>query len=218
MSNEPKRLPLTVWVVAFVLAALLIAGSASLFHRSERKTSDVSASIGSVPDFNFTTQEGKPLTKTDLLGKVWLVDFMFTRCSGPCPMMSSRMAEISRELAKAVDVRLVSVSIDPEHDTPEILSEYAARLQADPKRWIFLTGPKKEIEQFTTKGMLQALATDSSGVPTHSTRFLVIDRDWQIRKTRSLDEPEIVQKLLIDIGSLLRESSGNKVSEKPTTP
>ena len=218
MSNEPKRLPLTAWVVTFIAAALLIAGSASLFRHSERKTSDASPPIGRVPDFHFTTQEGEPLSRADLLGKVWVVDFMFTRCSGPCPIMSSRMAEISRELTKAIDVRLVSVSIDPEHDTPEVLSEYAARLQADPKRWIFLTGPKKEIEQFTTKGMLQALATDSFGVPTHSTRFLVIDRDGEIRKTRNIDEPELVQKLLIDIGGLLRESSQGKVLETPTKP
>ena len=206
------------WVVAFVAAAMLIAVSASLFRHSERKTSDVLTSLGSVPEFHFTTQEGKTLSRTDLLGKVWIVDFFFTRCSGPCPIMSLRMAEISRELTKAKDVRLVSVSIDPGHDTPEVLSEYATRLQADPNRWIFLTGPKKEIEQFTTKGMLQALATDASGIPTHSTRFLVIDRDGQIRKSRNLDEPELVQKLLIDIGGLLRESSQSKASEKPTTP
>jgi len=118
------------------------------------------------------------------------------------------MAEVSKELKKAKDVRLVSVSIDPEYDTPKVLSEYAARLNADPNRWIFLTGPKKEIDEFTTKGMLQVLATDPAGVPTHSTRFLVVDREGRIRSTRKLEEPELVQKLLIDIGSLLREPKG----------
>ena len=206
------------WVVAFVAAAILVLGSATRFRHSERKTSDELPTLGSVPDFHFTTQNRKEFSRADLLGKVWVADFFFTRCPGPCPIMSARMAEISRELTKADDVRLVSVSIDPEHDTPEVLADYAARLQADPKRWIFLTGPKSEIEQFTTKGMLQALATDSSGTPTHSTRFLVIDRDGQIRKTRNLDEPELVQKLLIDIGGLLREASNGKVSEKPMQP
>ena len=207
MSAEPKRLSLMAWVVTFLVVAVLIAGAATLFRHSERKSSDPFPVIADVPDFHFTTQEGKTLSRSDLLGKVWVADFIFTRCPGPCPMMSARMAEVSRELTKANDVRLVSVSIDPEHDTPEVLSNYATHLQADPKHWIFLTGPKKEIQDFTTRGMLQALATDPSGIPTHSTRFLVIDREGRIRKTRNLDEPELVQKLLMDIGSLLRDSS-----------
>ena len=193
------------WVVAFLVAVLLIAGANRLFRGSERKTSDAMTAIGTVPDFHFTTQEGKTLSREDLLGKVWVADFFFTRCPGPCPVMSSRMAEVSKELKKAKDVRLVSVSIDPEHDTPQVLAEYASRLQADPTRWIFLTGPKKEIDEFTTKGMLQVLATDPAGAPTHSTRFLVVDREGKIRSVRKLDEPELVQKLLIDIGGLLRE-------------
>ncbi len=200
------------WVVAFAVVGLLIAVSAMLFPRSERTSRNPLPLLWSVPDFRFTTQEGKILTRADLLGKVWIADFLFTRCLGPCPAMTSKMAEISRELTKGNDVRLVSVSIDPEHDTPTVLTEYATRFQADPQRWIFLTGPKKEIETFTTQGMLQALATDSTGIPTHSTRFLVIDRDGEVRKIRDLDEPELVQKLLIDMGGLLRESSPLKAS------
>ena len=201
----PKRLPFMAWVIAFLVAGFLITGANHLFRGSERKTSDERSVIGTVPDFSFTTQDGKTLARADMLGKVWVVDFFFTRCPGPCPMMSSRMAEISKELKKAKDVRLVSVSIDPEHDTPGVLSAYASRLNADPNRWIFLTGPKKEIDEFTTKGMLQVLATDPAGIPTHSTRFLVVDREGKIRSARKLDEPELVQKLLIDIGELLRE-------------
>ena len=209
------------WVVAFVVAGLLIAGAASLFRHSERRTTDSLPPIGTVPDFSFTTQEGKTLTKADLLGKVWVADFIFTRCPGPCPIMSARMAEVSRELTKTDDVRLVSVSIDPEHDNPAVLKEYASRLMADPKHWIFLTGPKKEIRDFTTHGMLQALATDPSGTPTHSTRFLLIDREGRIRSTRNLEEPELVQKLLMDIGDLLRETSpirDSNTNAPPATP
>lgn len=200
-----------VWVMTFLVAGLLIAGSAKLFKSSERRSSDLAPLIGTVPDFQFTTQEGKQLSRADLLGKVWVVDFFFTRCPGPCPLMTSRMAEISKELKKTNDVRLVSVSIDPTYDTPEVLAAYAARLQADPKKWIFLTGPKQTIQDFTTKGLLQALAPGDDGVPVHSTRFLVIDREGKIRKTRKLDEPELVQKLLMDIGGLLRESPGKPV-------
>jgi protein SCO1/2 len=204
------------WVLAFLVAGILIAGANRVFRGSERRSSDESSVIGTVPDFRFTTQDGKTLSRADLLGKVWVVDFFFTRCPGPCPVMSSRMAEISKELKKAKDVRLVSVSIDPENDTPAVLSAYAKRLNADPSRWSFLTGPKKEIDEFTTKGMLQVLATDPAGVPTHSTRFLVVDRQGRIRSARKLEEPELVQKLLIDIGSLLREPKA--VQSTPSVP
>jgi protein SCO1/2 len=202
-----------VWVITFLVAIGLIAGASKLFRSSERRGYDETPAIGTVPDFHFATQDGKPLTRQDLLGKVWVIDFFFTRCPGPCPVMSSRLAEISKELKKAKDVRLVSLSIDPEHDTPAVLNEYAAKVGADPDRWIFLTGPKNQVEEFTTKGMLQALSNADPATPVHSTRFLVIDRQGRIRSARKLDEPELVQKLLMDIGNLLREPY-----IKPTAP
>lgn len=215
MSNTPKRLPLTAWVVAFLTSAVLISGAYRLFRGSERRDVEEMAPLGNVPEFRFTTQEGKTLARADMLGKVWVVDFFFTRCAGPCPLMTSRMAEISRALNKTKDVRLVSVSIDPTHDTPAVLAEYASRMSADPSRWIFLTGTQGEIEEFTQRGMLQVLAKDPNNVPTHSTRFLVIDREGRIRRSRNLDEPELVQKLFMDIGGLLREPRV-KVSPSPT--
>ena len=212
-QGAPKRLPFMVWVITFLVVIVLIAGASKLFRGSEHRGYEESPPIGTVPDFHFTTQDGKPLTRADLLGKVWVIDFFFTRCPGPCPMMSSRMAEISKELKKAKDVRLVSLSIDPEHDTPQVLKEYASHFGANPDRWIFLTGPSDQVQEFTTKGMLQALSNADPAAPVHSTRFLVIDRQGQIRIARKLDEPELVQKLLIDIGNLLREPYS-----KSTTP
>jgi len=213
VKDNPQRIPVKAWGIVFVFAFFLISFSVVMFRHSEKKSTGETQSFGSVPDFHFTTQDGKPFSKADLLGKVWIVDFFFTSCPGPCPIMSSRLSEVYRELKRADDVRLVSVSIDPEHDSPQVLSEYASRFEAKSDRWIFLTGPKSEITEFTTRGMLQALATDSSGIPTHSTRFLIIDRNGEIRKIRHLDEPELVQKLLMDIGDLLRESSIGKASK-----
>ena len=218
MSAAPKRLPPVAWVVAFAAAGLLVFGATKLFKASERRDAEAAAPIGEIPPFRFTTQEGKPLTREGLLGKVWVADFIFTRCGGPCPLMTSRMAELARGLTKAGDVRLVSVTVDPEHDTPAVLADYASRMTADPSRWIFLTGPKPDIDDFARKGMFQVLAYDAKGVPTHSTRFLVVDRQGRIRKTRGLDEPELVQKLFMDIGGLLREPvSGNPPGSSTNT-
>jgi protein SCO1/2 len=217
VTDTPKRLPFAAWVIAFALAGILIFGASRLFKSSERRDVDAMPPIGEVPSFSFTTQEGKTLTKEDLLGKVWVADFVFTRCTGPCPLMTSRMAELAKGIAKAKDVRLVSISVDPENDTPAVLSEYAGRMTADPSKWTFLTGPKPEIDAFARKGLFQVLAYDGKGVPTHSTRFLIIDREGKIRKTRNLDEPELVQKLFMDIGDLLREPNTGKAAPSPTS-
>jgi protein SCO1/2 len=216
VTDLPKRLPFAAWVFAFAVAGILIFGATRLFRSSERHDVDNMPPIGEIPSFRFTTQEGKSLAREDLLGKVWVADFVFTRCNGPCPVMTSRAAELAKGLAKAKDARVVSISVDPEHDTPSVLAEYASRMDADPSRWIFLTGPKPEIDAFAQKGMFQVLAYDDKGLPTHSTRFLVIDRQGRIRRTRNLDEPELVQKLFMDIGNLLRESDTSTVSNRPT--
>ena len=92
MSKQPQRLPLTAWVVAFLVAVVLITAAARIFKASERRDIEETAPLGNVPEFRFTTQEEKTLTRADLLGKVWVVDFFFTRCPGPCPVMTSRMA------------------------------------------------------------------------------------------------------------------------------
>jgi protein SCO1/2 len=163
--------------------------------------------VAEVPDFRFVDQAGQPVTLADLKGKIWVANFIFTRCAGPCPVMTSRMAELKGKLGRVGDgVVLVSVSVDPDFDTPEVLKAYADRLGADPTRWKFLSGPKPEIDEFVVKGMLQPLAKDVTGLPAHSTRFVLVDREGWLRGFQDGNDPEVVQKLLMDIGDLLREN------------
>src|SRR5207237_7654617 len=98
-------------------------------------------SYGAVPSFQLVNQNGQPFGSAQLAGRVWIADFIFTSCPGPCPMISSRMSELQKPLSNT-DVLLVSFSVDPEKDTPEVLRGYAERLHAQPDRWDFLTGPK----------------------------------------------------------------------------
>src|SRR3989441_8540501 len=93
---------------------------------------------GTVPGFQLTNQNGQPFGSAQLSGKIWIADFIYTTCPGPCPMISSRMSELQKPLEKT-DVHLVSFSVDPEKDTPEVLRGYAEMLRAEPKRWDFLT-------------------------------------------------------------------------------
>lgn len=161
---------------------------------------------GPAPEFQLTDQEGKTVTNADLKGKVWLANFIFTRCAGPCPVMTSRMAEINQALGnKAKDVQLVTITVDPEYDTPEVLKKYGEKAGAKPDKWKFLTGPKDKIDALVVKGFLQALSKEADGMPIHSTRFVLVDREGSMRGFRDGNDPEIVQKLLMDIGEVIRE-------------
>lgn len=163
--------------------------------------------VSDVPDFRLFDQSGKPFGLADLKGKIWVANFIFTRCSGPCPAISSRMAELNKKIGRAGEgVELVSFSVDPEFDTPQVLAGYASHLGADPDRWKFLTGNKSEVDRIIIKGLLQPLMKEPDGTPAHSTRFVLVDREGKLRGFEDANDPEIVQKLLMDIGDLLRES------------
>ena len=176
-----------------------------MFRKSEQRRTMEEPPIAEVPDFSFTTQEGKTLTKADLLGKVWVVDFIFTRCAGPCPVMTSQMIELASKVAKISNVKLVSVSVDPLYDTPAVLEQYATNIQANPMQWYFVTGPLDKITAFTPQGMKQSLVTQPGAMPNHSTRFMVVDQAGMIRSYHDINDPEVVQKILIDVGSLVRQ-------------
>jgi protein SCO1 len=196
-------------VIAFLGITMLIAWAYTQFSadiRSRRAASRLER-LAPAPQFQFTAQDGTTVSNADLKGKVWVADFIFTRCAGPCPVMTSRMAEVNQALSgKAKDVELVSFTVDPEYDTPQVLKEYGERVGASPERWKFLTGPKDQIEATVMKGFLQALSREPSGVPIHSTRFALVDRDGWIRGFLDGNDPELPQKLLMDIGDLLREA------------
>lgn len=126
--------------------------------------------LGEVPDFALLERSGQPVTKTDLLGKVWLASLIFTRCVDECPLVSSHMARLQDAFAAERDVRLVSITVDPAYDTPAVLTDYAQRFAAQPERWLFLTGDKAMIYRLVREGFHLGLsdpreAAQSSVVP-----------------------------------------------------
>jgi len=164
------------------------------------------SSYGTVPGFQLSNQNGQPFGSAQLAGKIWIADFIYTTCPGPCPTISSRMSELQKPLEKA-DVRLVSFSVDPQKDIPEVLRRYAEKLQAEPGRWDFLTGPKSAIYKISHDGFKLAVSdgSDVQGIPVHSTRMVLVDRHGQIRGYYDATEPEAITKLLADTNHLLRE-------------
>lgn len=164
------------------------------------------SAYGSVPEFELINQDGKAFGSAQLRGKIWIADFIYTTCPGPCPMISSRMSEMQKPLEKT-DVHLVSFTVDPAKDTPQVLRGYAERLQAELGRWDFLTGSQSTIYNLSRNGFKLAVSdgSDEKGIPVHSTRMILVDRHGDIRGYYDAVEADAVTKLVADTTHLLRE-------------
>lgn len=197
-----------VWYAVLILIPVLTAGFLFWLRQAqvERMGRRTMANYGTVPQFEFTNQNGQPFGSAQLQGKIWIADFIFTSCPGPCPMISSRMSELQRPLEKS-DVHLVSFTVDPETDTPEVLRGYAERLHAREGRWDFLTGPEAPLYGLIKSGFKLGVSdgAEELGVPVHSTRAALVDRTGTIRGYYDMTAPDAVTKLLADTSHLLRE-------------
>lgn len=156
-----------------------------------------------VPDFNLTERSGRQFTRQDLDGQVWVADFIFTRCAGICPVMSANMRKLQDKLPK--EIRLISFSVDPYNDTPEVLREYANRYGADPERWLFLTGDPKTIQDLSVGGFKLALdptgGTEAEPI-THSSRFVLVDQAGHIRGYYGTEDADVLDRLAADARKL----------------
>ncbi|MES2571735.1 MAG: SCO family protein [Verrucomicrobiota bacterium] len=161
-----------------------------------------------VPDFSLTERTGQTVTAADLRGKVWIADFFYTTCPGPCPMMTSRLSEIHKATGSEKELSLVSISTDPAKDTPEVLKQYAERFGAD-ERWLFLTGQKEAIFQLANKGFKLSV-TDEGGTErepvTHSTKLVLVDRNGMVRGFYDAQAAYEIKQLIGDAERLLKES------------
>lgn len=149
-----------IWsALILVLIGVVSAGTWSLLrkHPAVRRTitggSPRLSLYGSVPDFSFIERTGRKVQREELLGKIWVVNFIYTHCPDTCPLQTAEMANLQADLATETDVRLVSITVDPNRDTPEVLSRYANRFRADANRWLFLTGEKGAIYRFAIEGL-----------------------------------------------------------------
>ncbi len=135
-----------------------------------------------VPAFELTDQEGQPFNSVKMLGKVWIVDFFYTTCPGPCPALSSRLSGLHKSFSNDNRVAFLSISSDPEKDTPEVLKRYASKFGAD-SRWGFLTGSVDSVFSLANQGFKLSLTrSEKPEEPvTHSTRLVLVDAQGWIR-------------------------------------
>jgi len=183
---------------------------------------------GEVPFFALTERSGRRVTRDDLRGSVSVLDFIYTECTETCPTQSLELARLQREFAGDADVRLVSITVDPAHDTSAVLRRYAERYAAT-DRWWFLTGDKQAIYCLARDGFRLAVVDPrsaespacgvtswlapaaawashgSQGLVMHSARLVLIDRRAQIRAYHLATDPESLARLRVNMQRLLRE-------------
>jgi protein SCO1/2 len=189
MTENSVRPPRTIWIGFLLLFGVLALAFVTWFAQISRQlTKPQLPVIGPVANFTLMNQDGKLATLADFTNHVWVADIIFTRCAGPCPRMTGQMRSLQNFLPPDSAAKLVTLTTDPDFDSPEVLKKYGERFNADFNRWTFLTGSKKEIA---------ALASDSlklSSVPVkpedrkddadlfiHTTIFVVVDKHAQLR-------------------------------------
>jgi protein SCO1 len=197
-------------VVPGVLAAGLIVALLGMRAMRDGSRTEPLPVIATIPTFSFMERSGRPVTHDDLAGQVWVADFFFTSCTGPCPEMSLRMRSLQQAVLKnRLNVRLVSVSLDPEIDRPKVLERYAVKYGADPDRWWFLTGEpdsQAKVHELVQTGFLQAVQRATNETPLiHSTYFLLIDGAGRIRGVYEGLDPASNRRILADARWLLTE-------------
>lgn len=190
-----------------------------------------------LPDFSLVDASGRAFARERLKGKVWVADFIYTRCDDTCPLQTSEMRRLQQAFAAHSDFRQLSITTDPAHDKGAILAAYARKFGADRKRWFFLTGKENEIKELALKGFRLSYATKHAALPadsiggrvsrfllpgahahhpghqegektpgiliSHSSRFVLIDRNFTIRGYYHSNDAESLEKLKKDLRVLL---------------
>ncbi len=182
MNRQQKSLYLLFLAVLFSLASC-------------SKPAPQLEDYGAVPPFILTDSHGTAFGSDQLKEKVWIADFIYTNCPGPCPRMTSQMHKLSEKLKDDSGIRLVSLSVDPQRDTPAVLNAYAHRFGGPTPQWTFLTGPLATIDLLAVKTFHIGTVLNRLN---HSTRFLLIDKNEHLRGYYSTFDPGGLQKLQSD--------------------
>jgi protein SCO1/2 len=161
------------------------------------------ANFGKAPDFSLTERSSQKFSKSDLLGRPWIADFIFTSCAGQCPLMSLQMKKLQALFASETGFRFVSFTVDPDRDTPEVLARYADRYRAEGGRWFFLTGPQQEMDRILNGFFLSAVEQPAM----HSIRFILVDGAGQIRGYYDSSDEGSMKQLIHDARVIARQQS-----------
>jgi protein SCO1/2 len=204
MAGNKRTMLIALWVTTGLAVVCMGALPWMLNHRGMAEVPQTIVVQDSglpvlfdAPSFSLTDENGKPFDSSQLAGKVWIADFIFTHCAGICPMMTENLARFQK-LTPGSSVEMVSFSVDPEHDTPQVLKKYGAEVKADESRWHFLTAAHRSQIWEISKGMKLAVGPDTGDQVMHSSHFLLVDGHGKVRGIYDADTAGFMQKLIDD--------------------
>jgi len=216
MNEGTRKTVWLVWGGLLLLVTMLLVGLL-VQTRSRANAREALPVLGQIADFTLTNQSGRAVSLADLRGHVWVGDIIFTRCPGPCLKMTRQTKELENALPAASDSKLVTLTTDPDYDTPTILKTYSERFSADTNRWTFLTGTKDEIRKLGI-GSLKLTVVEkkpeerenSDDLFIHSTIFVLVDRNAQLRGVfettgEGVEPKQVQEKILASVKQLERE-------------
>lgn len=184
-ASRPSPYSRLIGILTVLLVGVVVYRAV---HTGQAEASSELRRFVEVPPFILTERSGKNITNHDLAGKIWVADFIYTTCPGPCPLITASMAKLQDAVAHDPRVQLVSFTVDPQTDTPAVLAAYADKFGADPYRWWFLTGPEKPLDALIQNGFYQVVQDNRDQPPqdgqfqvTHSTKLALVDGDGWVR-------------------------------------
>jgi protein SCO1/2 len=191
-----RKFLLTIIVINVIAIPLIFYFSANRFQRQAQAGTAALAVYGQAPSFNLIDESGQSLSSRALGETAWLASFMYSECPSQCPMMNAKIEHLQKILPAYA--RVISFSVDPENDTPEVLAAYSKKFNAQPGKWTFLTGKKTEIDR-----VLEGFHLNREGDPAlHSLRLVLVDREGFIRSYYDTTDPKDLRKLERDLINL----------------
>ncbi|MDE1191663.1 MAG: SCO family protein [Arachidicoccus sp.] len=210
MKNK-KHIPLLFFSIIIIIP-LAIFGAVSWYQRNisglpfygEKYTIETSKPFFTVPDFQFTNQVNAKIDQSFIKNKIWVANYFFTSCPSICPKMMHNLIKVQNAFAGNSDVRLISFTVDPEHDSPQRLFAYAKQYGINALQWQLATGSKIDLYSFARKGLF-VVATDGDGGAgdfIHSDNLVLVDKDNHIRGYYDGTNDADVKKMMEDIKTL----------------
>ena len=196
MSSLNKKL-----VIAFLFIFMLGSFGFYVIDKATKSRIDNISIIGQVPSFSLTNFDGSVITDQQLNDKISIVSFIFTQCEGACPIMSENMSILQERFSASDDVQFLSITTDPDYDTLDILEKFSSNYSNN-NNWFFLRGNLIEIIELSEKGFYLSAALLPAG---HSTRFVLVDKELNIRKYYEGTIESNIFELQSDIVTLLNQ-------------
>ena len=189
-------------MIYFIMGAVILLGAGASWVIQKANSSYEIPILKPVPVFSFINQDGDPFTEKDLYDKITVLDFIFTSCPGPCPIMTQNMTGLYQDFDQVEEVQFVSITVDPDVDTQEILKQYAKINGVKDDRWQFITSSIEAIKDLKKNGFMLYAEELPRG---HAIKFVLIDQNGQIRKYFDGTEEASMAVLRKDITNLVKE-------------